>query len=65
MRITTYFFKLLPSLQNYANNVLDRGSQFTTGKGKLIEKLKYVDRGDYAIPVRGTDVTKRQRIWKT
>ena len=59
MRITTYFFKLLLSLQNYANNFLDRGSQFNTGEAKLIEKLKYVDRGDYAIPVRETDVTKK------
>ena len=63
--MTTYFFKLLPSLQNYANNVLDRGSQFNTGERKLIEKLKYVDRGDCAIPVRGTDITKKQRILKT
>ena len=59
MRITIYFFKLLLSLQNYASNVLDRGSQFNTGEGKFIEKLKHVDRGDYAIPVRETDVTKK------
>ena len=54
-----YFFKLLLSLQNYANNVLGRGSQFNTGEEKLIEKLKYVDPRDYAIPVRETDVTKK------
>ena len=59
MRTTTYFFKLLLSLQNYANNVLGRSSKFNTGEGKLIENLKYVDRGDYAIPVRETDVTKK------
>ena len=59
MRITAYSFKLLSFLQNYANNVLDRGSQFNRGQGKLIKKLKYVDRGDYAIPVRETDVTKK------
>ena len=59
MRIITYYFKLLSSLQNYANNVLHRGSQFNTGDGKLIEKLEYVDRGNYVIPVRETDVTEK------
>ena len=40
MPITSYFFNLLSPLQNHANNVLDRGSQFNAGEGKVDRKVK-------------------------
>ena len=61
MRVTTYFYKLLSPLQNYDNNVLDRGSQLHTPYGELIERIEIVDQENYIIPVRETEVTKKAK----
>ena len=40
MQITSYYFNRLSPLQNHANNVVDRGSQFNTDEGKTDRKYK-------------------------